>query len=85
MLGLSRPGETAAYAASWFAWTNLAYSLSVLAGGWLFDWLALNWTPYEMVGWRVDHFALLFAVNTVLLAAGLWPARRVPEPGRVTT
>jgi MFS family permease len=82
MLGLSRPGQTAVYASAWFAWTNLAYAMSILAGGWLFDWLASHWTPRRILGGAVDHFTLLFAFSSVLLAMGVAAAARVPEPGR---
>ena len=82
MLGLSRPGASAAYTASWFAWTNLAYAASVLAGGQLFDWLAEAWTPQEFYGWRVDHFTVLFMLSGALMAVGIALAARVPEPGR---
>ena len=82
MLGLSRPAETAVYASAWFAWTNLAYATSILAGGWLFDWLAEHWTPRSILGWPIDHFKILFALSTVLLAMGIMLAARVPEPER---
>jgi hypothetical protein len=80
MLGLSPPGRTAAYAAAWFAWPQLAYALSVLAGGWLLDWMKANLEPRTLLGWRVDHFAVLFSLSVVLMAAGVVPALRIPEP-----
>jgi hypothetical protein len=83
MLGLSRPGESAEYAASWFPWTNPAYSLSVLAGGWILDWLGARWTPIEWLGIRIDHFTLIFAASSLALVAGIWPARRISRARRV--
>jgi MFS family permease len=80
MLGLSPPGQSATYAAAWFAWTNLAYSLSVLAGGAAFDWLSWNFTPRSLGGRPFDHFALCFMIACVLKALGVALAERIPEP-----
>ena len=80
MLGLSQPGQTAAYAAAWFAWPQLAYALSVLAGGWLLDWMKANFESRSMLGWRIDHFDVLFSLSVVLMAAGVVLALRIPEP-----
>jgi MFS family permease len=82
MLGLSPPAETAVYASAWFAWTNLAYAMSILVGGWLFDWLADHWTRRSIMGWPIDHFTVLFAASSVLMAGGIMFASRVPEPDR---
>jgi MFS family permease len=82
MLGLSKPGETASYAAAWFAWTQLAYSLSTVAGGVLFDWLAVRFEPVMFGGWTVDHYALMFVVSWLLKSFGVAWAMRVPEPAR---
>jgi MFS family permease len=79
MLGLSRPGRTAAYAAAWFAWPQLAYSLSVLAGGWLLNWTKVRFEPRSLLGWRVDHFAVLFSLSVLVMAAGVALALRIPE------
>jgi len=80
MLGLSPPQATAPYAAAWFAWTQLAYSLSILAGGQLFDWLSesgrLSWLG---VG-EAFPFRVLFTAGGVLMVAGVGLAARVPEP-----
>jgi MFS family permease len=80
MLGLSPPQATAPYAAAWFAWTQLAYSLSILAGGQLFDWVSesgrLSWFG---VG-ETSHFRLLFIAGGMLMVAGIGLAARVPEP-----
>jgi len=80
MLGLSPPGQSATYAAAWFAWTNLAYSLSVLAGGAVFDWLSWNFTPRSFGGRPFDHFALCFMIACVLKTLGVALAARIPEP-----
>jgi MFS family permease len=80
MLGLSRPRRTAAYAAAWFAWPQLAYALSVLAGGWLLDWMKVHFEPRSLLKWRVDHFAVFFSLSVVLMAAGVVLALRIPEP-----
>jgi hypothetical protein len=80
MLGLSPPGQSATYAAAWFAWTNLAYSLSVLAGGAAFDWLNWSFTPRSFGGRPFDHFALCFMIACVLKALGVALAARIPEP-----
>jgi MFS family permease len=80
MLGLSPPGQSATYAAAWFAWTNLAYSLSVLAGGAAFDWLSWYVTPRTFGGRPFDHFALCFMIACVLKTLGVALATRIPEP-----
>jgi hypothetical protein len=80
MLGLSRPGETATYAAAWFAWTQLAYSLSTVAGGVLFDWLAVRFEPVTVGCWTVDHYAVMFVGSWLLKSFGVALALRVPEP-----
>jgi MFS family permease len=80
MLGLSPSHQSANYAAAWFAWTNLAYSMSVLTGGWLFDRLAARWTADPSVRQPLNEYVFFFGISTVLMLLGLLPARRVPEP-----
>ena len=80
MLGLSPAGETANFAAAWFAWTQLAFSLSVIAGGVVFDWLAANVPPLALGGRPVDHFAILFIAGWMLKSFGVILALRIPEP-----
>jgi MFS family permease len=82
MLGLSRRGETATYAAAWIAWTQLAYALSTVAGGVLFDWLAVRFEPAMVGGWIVDHYVLMFLASWLLKTVGVAVALRVPEPPR---
>ena len=80
MLGLSPPGKTAAYASAWFAWTQLAYALSVLVGGALFDWLAEHFEPCRLGSLQVDHFVLLFLASWAFKLLGVVWAARIPEP-----
>lgn len=83
MLGLSPREHTASYAAAWFAWTQLAYSLSILGGGYLFDRLATleqSSTGILAVGGRLDRFGILFAVSGALMLVGVALAARIPEP-----
>ena len=80
MLGLSRPGETPAYAAAWFAWTQLAFALAVLGGGAALDWMSVHIAEGQFSGVRVDRFAVLFALQWLLATAGIAVARQVPEP-----
>ncbi len=80
MLSLSREAQYTSYAAAWFAWTELVYALSILAGGLLFDWASKNFTPTVWAGCRVDHFAAIFLLGFVLrLSAAAWAAR-IREP-----
>ncbi len=79
MLGLSPPDQTAAHAAAWFTWTQLAYALSVLLGGLLFDWLAEHFTPQNFAGLRIDHFAILFIASWLLKSIGVYWAARIRE------
>ena len=79
MLGLSPSGQTAAYASAWFAWTQLAYSLSVLLGGVLFDWMAEHFAPISFGGLRIDHFAMLFVASWLLKSIGVFFAARIRE------
>ncbi len=80
MLGLSQTGQTPAYAAAWFAWTQLAYSLSVLAGGVLFDWMAAHFHPTYVGGAPIDDFFVIFLAGWLLKSSGVALALRIPEP-----
>ncbi len=80
MLGLSRPGQAAAYTAAWFAWTQLAYSLSVLSGGALYDWIVAHFQPVFFAGRSVDHFFVIFLAGWLLKSLGVALALRIPEP-----
>ena len=79
MLGLSPPEQTAAYASAWFAWTQLAYSLSVLLGGVLFDWMAEHCAPLSLSGLQIGHFGILFVVSWLLKSIGVYWAARIRE------
>ena len=80
MLGLSPAGETVSYAAAWFAWTQLAYSLSILAGGALFDRFDKTLAPVLSEFKTFDRFEALFAASGALMLVGVALARRIPEP-----
>lgn len=80
MLGLSRQGHTANFAAARFAWSQLAFSLSILLGGVAFDELKKQVKPEFFGGRSMGAYSLLFALNAALLAIGVWLARRIPEP-----
>ncbi|BBO30863.1 MFS transporter [Lacipirellula parvula] len=83
MLGLSPHASTANYAAAWFAWTQLAYSLSILGGGYLFDRLAAMQEKSDgllAIGGWLDRFGILFAASGALMLVGVGLASRVPEP-----
>ena len=80
MLGLSPPQATAPYAAALFAWTQLAYSLSILTGGQLFDWVSENGRLSGLSVGETSPFRLLFIAGGMLMVAGIGLAARVPEP-----
>ena len=76
MLQLGRRACYASYAAAWFAWKELVYALSTLAGGMLFDGMSRHFTPRTWGVWRIDHFAALFLLGWILRMLGvLWAAR----------
>jgi MFS family permease len=82
MLSLAPPTHYTSYSAAWFAWSELVFALSALAGGLLFDWASddKNFTPQVWAGYRVDHFAAIFLLGLVLrLSAAAWAAR-IREP-----
>lgn len=80
MLSLSPAVQYTSYAAAWFAWLELVYALSTLAGGLLFDWASEHFTPREWGGLHVDHYAAIFLLGFVLrLSAAAWAAR-IREP-----
>jgi MFS family permease len=79
VLNLTKRELYAIYAAVWFAWTQLVYALSTVAGGLLFDW-ASKQAAYPSILGEIDHFAAIFLLGFVLrlIAAGL--AARADEP-----
>ncbi len=79
MLALSDPDERSAYASAWFAWTQLAYALSVLAGGYLFDWLKEHSVALSLRSLTINHFALLFLASWMLKTIGVYWAARIRE------
>jgi MFS family permease len=80
MLTLTQRQSYASYAAAWFAWTQLVYALSTLAGGWLFDWLSVHWGSSSWESWQVDHFTVIFVLGFVLRLVAIGLAARVTEP-----
>ena len=82
MLRLSVPEFSTAYSAAWFASTQLAYALSALVGGALFDLMSDHWEPIYLGTWRIDHFAAILFAGFLLRSLGmLWAARiREEEP-----
>jgi hypothetical protein len=77
MLDASPQEAKAAYAAAWFAWTQLVYSLSVLAGGVLFDWMNYRYLPRTLGGRAFDLYALFFVASWLLKTAGVAFAARI--------
>jgi hypothetical protein len=82
MLGHSPPERTTTYAAAWFGWTQLAFAVCALLGGWIYDWLGRSWKPVDVAGWSVDRFALIFAVSLALKLVGVPLALRIPEASK---
>jgi MFS family permease len=80
MLTLTRQESYAAYAAAWFAWTQLVYALSTLAGGLLFEWASTERSLHAADFGGIDHFAALFVLGLVLRMIAVGLAARVPEP-----
>ncbi len=73
--------ENAGYIASFEALGGVAYGLSTLAGGYLFDRLRDAHFHVRLAGIELDHFAILFLVGAVTRALGVFWLARVPEPG----
>ena len=80
VLTLSQRESYAAYTAAWFAWTQLVYALSTLAGGLLFDWGSANWQNWSSSFGGVDQFVAIFVLGFVLRLMAVGLAARVPEP-----
>ncbi len=78
VLTLAQRESYATYAAAWFAWTQLVYALSTLAGGLLFDWASVNWQGSATFG-GVEHFVAIFMIGFVLRLIAVGLAARVPE------
>jgi MFS family permease len=81
MLKLAPPQDNAGHIASFEALGGLAFGLSTLAGGVIFDRLRDAHFHVSVGGVNLDHFAILFLVGTVTRAAGVFWLARVPEPG----
>jgi len=80
MLQLSKAKCSAAYAAAWFAITQLVNAISLLIGGVIFDWASKNWTPLSVGSWQLDHFATLIVAGWMLRSLGMIWAARIREP-----
>lgn len=80
MLSFSSPGQYASYSAAWFATLQLAYGLTIVLAGLLFDW-AKEAVPTVIPGsWGLDHFKFIFLLGLLFrLSAAFWAAR-IQEP-----
>ena len=80
MLSFSTPEHHAAYSAAWFATLHMAYGITIILGGLLFDFskdVAAKMFPPE---WQMDHFKVIFALGLILrISAAFWAAR-IREP-----
>jgi MFS family permease len=82
VLSLTQQQSYASYAAAWYAWTQLVYAVSTLAGGALFDWLARYWGESSRFLGNPGYFAAIFVLGFVLRLAAAGFAARVPEGHR---
>ncbi len=64
--------------------SGLAYGVSVMAGGVLFDALAARGWTIEMGPLALDHFGLLFLIGAITRAVGVVWLLRIPERGACT-
>ncbi|HVU86354.1 MAG TPA: MFS transporter [Pirellulales bacterium] len=81
MLKLAPSQDNAGYIASFEALGGVAYGLSTLAGGYLFDRLRDAHFHTSLGGIEIDHFAILFLVGVITRALGVVWLARIPEPG----
>jgi len=79
-LKLAPDGERAAYVASWFAFTSIAYAISTVAGCKLFDTLA-TLAPFTCGRYHFDHYDLLFTIGWLTRTLALVWLWQVVEPG----
>jgi MFS family permease len=79
VLSLTQQESYAAYAAAWFAWTQLVYAISSLAGGMLLDWLSRHWGETSRFLGNPGCFAAIFLLGFVLRLIAALFAARVPE------
>lgn len=79
-LKLAPDGQRASYLASWFAFTSIAYAVSTIAGGKLFDVLA-DRAPFTLGSLSFDHYDLLFATGWVTRTMALIWLWFLIEPG----
>jgi MFS family permease len=76
---LAPAGQIAQYTAIYSGLSGLAYGISTLANGWLFDLLRRE--TIFLGPWRLDVFACFFAVGWIARLMGLLFAARLREPG----
>jgi MFS family permease len=81
MLKLAPAQDNAGHIAMFEALGGVAYGLSTLAGGYLFDRLRDAHFHVLLGGVEVDHFALLFLVGAITRGLGVFWLARIPEPG----
>jgi MFS family permease len=79
VLSLTQQESYAAYAAAWFAWTQLVYAISSLIGGMLLDWLGTHWGETSRFLGNPGYFAVIFLLGFVLRLVAALFAARVPE------
>jgi MFS family permease len=79
VLSLTQQESYAAYAAAWFAWTQLVYAISSLAGGMLLDWLSTRWGETSRFLGNPGYFSVIFLLGFGLRLIAALFAARVPE------
>jgi len=81
MLKLAPAKENSGYIALFEATGGLAFGLSTIAGGVLFDQLQAAGVTLTIGPLTLDHFAILFLIGAVMRGAGVFWLARVKEPG----
>lgn len=81
MLKLSPGEDSSSYVAAYFALTGIAYGLSTVLGGWLFDLCGRDSMAWPVGPWRLDRFELFFLVGWLTRSAGVFWLLWIIEPG----
>jgi len=84
MLKLAPPADNAPYIAMAETISGLAYGVSVIAGGLLFDALAQRGWTLAIGPMVLDHFGLLFVFGAITRGLGIAWLIRIREPGART-
>src|SRR4051794_2998888 len=84
MLKLAPPSASARYIAALQALDGLAYGLTTIAGGWLFDVLARRTVKIASLSISLDRFAILFVIGLIVRSLAPFAAARLEEPGAPT-